>query len=185
MKVWSLEKLNYQVVFAACAVLCALAGAAFDLTSRRVPNYFTFPAMLVGLLVHMALGGWRQLGAAAAGGLVCGLTFLLFHLAGGMGGGDVKLITAVGCASGLSLAGHELLWTSLAGGVMAIGFALYHGRLQQTMRNVGALAVHHGTRGLAPHEHLNLANAQALRMPYALAIAAGSGISFCLLLRQR
>ena len=180
-----MEKLNNQVVFAACALLCALAGAAFDLRSRKVPNRFTFPAMVCGLLLHAALGGWRQLGAAAAGGLVCGFTFLLFHLAGGMGGGDVKLITAVGCSSGLSLAGHELLWTSLAGGVMAIGFAAYHGRFRQTMRNVGALAVHHGTRGLAPHEDLNLANAQALRMPYALAIAAGSGLSFCLLMGQR
>jgi prepilin peptidase CpaA len=180
-----LDKVNNEVVFAACAMLCALAGAVFDLRSRRIPNRFTFPAMLFGLLLHAILGGWRQLGTAAAGGLICGFTFLVFHLAGGMGGGDVKLITAVGCAAGLSLAGHELLWISLAGGVIGVAIALYHGRFKQTMRNVRVLAVHHGTRGLAPHGELNLANEQALRMPYALAIAAGSGLSFCLLMRQR
>jgi prepilin peptidase CpaA len=185
MREYALEKGNYQMVFAACAMLCALAGAIFDLRSQRIPNRFTFPAMLFGLLLHATLGGWRQLGAAAAGGLVCGFTFLVFHLAGGMGGGDVKLITAVGCAAGLSLAGHELLWTSLAGGIIAVAFATYRGRFKQTMRNVGVLAVHHGTRGLAPHGELNLANAQALRMPYALAVAAGSGLSFCLLIGRR
>ncbi len=180
-----MEKLNNQVIFAACALLCALAGAVFDLRSRRIPNRFTLPAMLFGLLLHGTVGGWRQLATAAAGGLVCGFIFLLFYLAGGMGGGDVKLIMAVGCASGLSLVGPELLWTSLAGGVMAVGFALYRRRFKQTMRNVGALALHHGTHGLAPHEDLNLGNAQALRMPYALAIAAGSGLSFGLLIGQR
>ena len=92
-----------------------------------------FPQLLFGLLLHFTLGGWRQLGTAAAAGLCCGLIFLLFHLAGGMGGGDVKLITAVGCIAGLSLIQPLLILTSLAGGVMAIGLALYHRRLKETM----------------------------------------------------
>ncbi len=125
------------------------------------------------------------MGSAAAGGLVCGLIFLLFYLAGGMGGGDVKLITAAGCIAGLSLIGPLLILTSLAGGVMAIGLALYHRRLKQTMLNMCALVVHHGTAGLAPHPDFNLDNAQALRLPYALAIAAGSALSLCLLMVQR
>jgi prepilin peptidase CpaA len=117
--------------------------------------------------------------------LLCGLIFLLFHLAGGMGGGDVKLITAVGCNAGLSLTGPLLILTSLAGGVMAVGLALYHRRLKETVLNMCALAVHHGTAGLAPHPEFNLDNAQTLRLPYALAIAAGSALSLCLLIVQR
>jgi prepilin peptidase CpaA len=113
------------------------------------------------------------------------MAFLLFHLAGGMGGGDVKLITAAGCNAGLSLAGPLLILTSLAGGVMAIGLALYHRRLKQTMVNMCELAVHHRTKGLAPHPDFNLDNAQALRLPYALAIAAGSALSLCVLIAQR
>jgi prepilin peptidase CpaA len=157
----------------------------YDVISRRIPNAFTLPAILFGLLLHYSLGGWRQLGSAAAGGLVCGLIFLLFHLAGGMGGGDVKLIAAAGCSAGLSLIGPLLILTSLAGGVMAIGLALYHRRLKQTLLNVRALVVHHGRAGLAPHADFNLDNAQALRLPYALAIAAGSGLSLCRLMVQR
>ena len=153
--------------------------------SRRIPNAFTLPAIVFGLLVHFALGGWRQLGLATASGLLCGVIFLLFHLAGGMGGGDVKLITAVGCSAGLSLVGPLLILTSLAGGVMAIGLAVYHRRLKQTMLNIYALVVHHGTSGLAPHPDVNLDNAEALRLPYAVAIAAGSALSLGVLMGQR
>lgn len=180
-----MERANIEVVYAACSLFCALVGAGYDVVSRRIPNAFTLPAILFGLLVHGSLGGWRQLGSAVAGGLVCGLIFLLFHLAGGMGGGDVKLITAVGCNAGLPLIGLLLLVTSLAGGAMAIALALYHRRLKQTLRNVCTLAAHHGTAGLAPHPDLNLGNQQALRLPYALAIAAGSAVTFCRLMVQR
>jgi prepilin peptidase CpaA len=178
-------KLNIEVGYATCSVLCATVGAVYDITKRRIPNTFTVPAIIFGLLLHFTLGGWRQLGTAAAAGLSCGLIFLLFHLAGGMGGGDVKLITAVGCIAGLSLIQPLLILTSLAGGVMAIGLALYRHRLKETLLNVCALAVHHGTVGLAPHPEFNIGNARTLRLPYALAIAAGSALSLGLLIVQR
>jgi prepilin peptidase CpaA len=177
-------KLDTEFAYAACSLFCALIGAGYDVKSRRIPNAFTLPAMVFGLLLHFAFGGWRQLGLAVAGGLLCGVIFLLFHLAGGMGGGDVKLITAVGCNAGLSLVGPLLILTSLAGGVMAVGLALYHRRLKQTMFNIYTLVVHHGTRGLAPHPDFNLDHAEALRLPYAVAIAAGSALSLCVLMRR-
>jgi prepilin peptidase CpaA len=176
------EKPDMEFVYASCSLFCAVMGAGYDVTSRRIPNALTLPAMVFGLLLHFSLGGWRQLGSATAGGLLCGVIFLLFHLAGGMGGGDVKLITAAGCSAGLSLAGPLLIWTSLAGGVMAIGLALYRRKIKQTVMNMYALAVHHGTNGLAPHPDLNLDNAQALRLPYAIAIATGSALSLCMLM---
>jgi prepilin peptidase CpaA len=80
---------------------------------------------------------------------------------------------------------YLLVLTALAGGVMAVGLALWRGRLKETLVNVGAIAVHHRIEGLKPHPHLNLANAWTLRLPYALAIAAGSAISLCLLVVQR
>ena len=40
-----------------------------------------------------------------------------------------------------------------------------------------ALALHHRTMGLTPHAQFNISNEQTLRLPYALAIAAGSALS--------
>jgi prepilin peptidase CpaA len=178
-------KLNTGFAYAACSLLCAIVGAVFDVRSRRIPNFVTLPAIAFGLLLHFALGGWRQLTTAAAGGLICGLIFLVFYLAGGMGAGDVKLIAAAGCIAGLPLIGHLLILTALAGGAMAISLALYRRQLMETVLNMYTLAVHHKTMGLTPHPEFNISNDRTLRLPYALAIAAGSALSLCLLIVQR
>lgn len=169
-----MTSLEPELTYPATAAACALISSVFDVKSRRIPNFITMPAFLFGLALHLALGGWGQLFTALAAGIICGLVFLVFYLAGGMGAGDVKLIMAVGCIAGLSHVAYLLVLTALSGGVMAIVLALARGRLQQTLTNVGALASHHGHEGLQPHPELNLSNAETLRLPYALAIAGGS-----------
>jgi prepilin peptidase CpaA len=178
------EKLNIEFVYAACTLFCAVVGAVYDVITHKIPNAFTLPAMVFALLLHFAFGGWRQLVASAAGGLCCGTIFLVFYLAGGMGAGDVKLITAAGCSAGIGLVAPLLIWTSLAGGVMAIGLALYRRRLKRTLINLWVLVTHHRTAGLVPHPEFNVHNRQTLRLPYALAIAAGSALSLCLLMMR-
>ncbi len=162
-----------QFVIPASALLCALAAAVFDLRSRRIPNLLTGPAMLLGLALHFCSGGWRDFVTSLGALLLCGLVFLVFHLAGGMGAGDVKLIAALGCLLGLSHAASLLILTALAGGVLALGYTLYRGRFRQTFGNVLTLAAHHTEQGLTPHPDLNVQNAATLRLPYGLAIAAG------------
>jgi prepilin peptidase CpaA len=174
-----------EFAFPAGSLLCATLSAVYDVRSRRIPNFITLPAIVFGLISHAVFGGWRQLATAAAGGLICGLIFMIFYLAGGMGAGDVKLITATGCIAGLSQIGHLLILTALAGGIMAISWALYRRQMVETWRNMQALAVHHRSMGLTPHPQFNISNEQTLRMPYALAIAAGSGLSLCLVVMQR
>jgi prepilin peptidase CpaA len=169
--------LQSDLTYPATATACALVGSVFDVKSRRIPNFITVPFFLLGLAMHLALGGWKQLLTSLAAGLICGLVFLVFYLAGGMGAGDVKLIMAVGCIAGLSHIAYILVLTALSGGVMALVLAMARGRLQQTIMNVGELATHHSHEGLQPHPDLNLGNAATLRLPYALAIAGGSLIT--------
>jgi prepilin peptidase CpaA len=166
--------LQTDLTYPATAVACALVGSVFDVKSRRIPNFITFPSILLGLAMHLALGGWRQLLSSLAAGLICGVVFLIFYIAGGMGAGDVKLIAAVGCIAGMPHVAYLLVLTALSGGAMAIVLALARGRLQQTIVNVGAIASHHSHEGLQPHPDLNLSNLDTLRLPYALAIAGGS-----------
>jgi prepilin peptidase CpaA len=166
--------LQTDLIYPATAVACALVGSVFDVKSRRIPNFITFPSILLGLAMHLALGGWRQLLSSLAAGLICGVVFLIFYIAGGMGAGDVKLIAAVGCIAGMPHVAYLLVLTALSGGAMAIVLALARGRLQQTIVNVGAIASHHSHEGLQPHPDLNLSNLDTLRLPYALAIAGGS-----------
>lgn len=182
-----MSKPSYDLLFLIAAVVCALAGAVFDVRSRRIPNFITLPSILTGLIFHGIAGGWRELGFSALACLICGGVFLVFWLAGGMGAGDVKLMAAVGCLGGLPLLNTAwlLILTALSGGVMALVLAIWRGRLKETLINTGAIALHHRTEGLTPHPALNVSNAWTLRLPYGLAIAAGSVFTLCLLVVQR
>jgi prepilin peptidase CpaA len=166
-----------QFVYPAASLVCATIGAAYDVRSRRIPNFVTFPAMLCGLLLHFALGGWRGLGSAFAAGLICGATFLVFWMAGGMGAGDVKLIAAAGCLTGLPCTGSLLMLTALSGAGMAIVLALWKRRLKETLCNVGSLWMYHRIAGLEPHPVLNINNPHTIRLPYALAISLGCALT--------
>ena len=155
------------------ALGCGLTGAITDVRTRRIPNWLTGPAMLAGLGLHLLAGGWKECGSSLLSLLLCGGLFLIFHLAGGMGAGDVKLIAAEGCLLNLQNAGSLLIYTVLCGGVMGIALALKRGQMRRTLANVFVLTSHHGRNGLQPHPELNLMNTSTLRLPYALAIASG------------
>lgn len=166
--------IDKSLVYLGAASTCAIVAAGYDIKLRKIPNKLTGPAIILGLLLHLVLDNWRGLLTAGAAGLIAGIVFLIFHLAGGMGGGDVKLIAAVACLAGLPNVIYLLILTSLAGGAMAAGFALIRGHIKQTLRNIVELVSHHSHEGLTPHPELNVTNANALRLPYGLAIAVGS-----------
>ncbi len=188
---------HLETVFVGTALLSSGIGAVTDTKTRRLPNWLTLPSLLIGLLLHFVLGGWyqsaswhwtaawRSLGSAALATLIAGGIFLIFHMAGGMGAGDVKMMAAVGALAGLSHIAEILVATGLVGGIFAIVLAIAKGRLKTTLSNIGVLMVHHGTAGLQPHSNLNVTNTETLRLPYGIAIAAGTALAFCNVLLVR
>jgi len=171
-------------IYAAAAVLTSSTGAIFDIRSRRIPNALTGSAIVAGLAGHALLDGLSGLTTSFEAGLLCGLVFFLFFLAGGMGAGDVKLMTALGCMMGISNVASLMLLTALSGGVLAVGLALARGRMKETLSNMGSLLVHHCAHGVAPHPDLNLDNPQTLRLPYGVAIASGSILTVLIAVEQ-
>ena len=173
-----MTNVSQEIVFTATALACACAGAVTDVRERRIPNLLTFFSIPFALICHVIFGGWEQAGWAALAGLLAGSLMMIFFLAGGMGAGDVKLMTAVGCFTGLHPLGLVLLATAAFGALFAVALAVWHGRLRQTFANCFALISHHSRKGLAPHDELNLKHESSLRMPFALPIAAGCLVAF-------
>ena len=167
-------------IYLGTALAFAILAAFHDVRERRIPNRLTAPGIVTGLILHLIFGGVAQLGLSLLSGLIAGTIFLLFYLAGGMGAGDVKLITAVGSIVGISFLRDVLLATVIVGAVFALVLALARGRMRQTIANVFSLVAHHQTAGLTPHPELNVGNRAALRLPYAVPIATGCFIAFCL-----
>ena len=73
---------SIPTVYVLTASAAALTGAVCDVRTRRIPNAVTGPAILAGLVLHFGLDGWRGMGLAAAAGLIAGVIFLTFLLAG-------------------------------------------------------------------------------------------------------
>jgi prepilin peptidase CpaA len=162
-----------ESLFVAGALTVAGIGGITDVTTRRIPNRLTYIAMMIAIAGRFALQGWHGLGSALLGGLVGGGAFLIFFLLHAMGAGDVKLITAVGCFVGPGSAIEIVLASAIAGGIFAIIFALWQGRLRTVLLNCLDLVKFHAAAGAEVHPSLNLSNPQAARLPYGVAIAAG------------
>ena len=156
------------------ALVSAGLAVAWDLRQGRIPNRLTYGSLVLGLVLRVILGGWRGAFDGLMAGLVGGGVFLLLFLVRGMGAGDVKLMTAIGMWAGLRHVVAIMLVTAIAGGILALGYMGARKRGLSTLRNLGALLRFHLVAGLAPHPEINLENPQAIRIPYALAIAAGT-----------
>lgn len=151
----------------------AVAGAFCDVRRARIPNWMTYGSVVAGLLVR-ALSGWAGLKGGLVGLLAGGGVFYVLFLLGGMGGGNVKLMAAVGAWAGGAQTVVVLLAAALAGGVLAVGYILFYGRVRATVLNIVEIARHHFTSGFEPHPVLNLQDSSALRIPYGLAVAVGT-----------
>lgn len=156
------------------ALLALLAAAvAIDGRSRRIPNALTLPAMGAALAWH-AIHSGAQGFVFSLGGLGAGLGLMFApYLMGGLGGGDVKLLAAVGAAKGAWFVFVAFLCMAIAGGLMGLVFALCRGRLRRTLRNMKTICVLLYYR-TDPRKAGNADAAQAAgAFPYAGAIAVG------------
>ncbi len=93
--------------------------------TRRIPNRLTAGIAAAGL------GLWlQQLGAGGlvpwiVGLAVGGALLALPAILGGLGGGDVKLLAALGSVGGFAFALQAGFLTALAGGLLAAGVLLW------------------------------------------------------------
>lgn len=163
------------VLFAAVLV----AAAVWDVRSRRIPNAL----ILTGLALALALrvpAGWDPVVAGVTGaGVAFLLTFPLYAL-GAMGAGDAKLLMVVGAFLGPGGFIPALLLSAIAGGVLAVGYALRGGVMLAALTRTWMLAGRALTFGRTG-ERLTLDTPGALTIPYGLAIAAGSLTTWFLL----
>ncbi len=159
-------------VFQLVAVGVAVVACATDVASRRIPNLLTVPAIAVGLTAH-AMPGGHGLAAAFIGLLVGLAVFFPFFALGGMGGGDVKLMAALGTWVGWSAIVWTGLYGAVAGGVLAVAVALASGYLRQALSNIGGLLLFWSAQGIRPMPALTLAEGRGPRLPYAFPILVG------------
>jgi prepilin peptidase CpaA len=160
--------------------ICLGAAAFWDLARRQIPNTLTVSVATLGLGVQL----WDKGLLAALSGVAAGvLSIVVLYrawLAGGVGGGDVKLAAAVAIWVGLPHMPTFVLATAIAGGAVAVVcYALSDG---------GARRQIHGnlTGALLVQELPRISNApgasggvRRVSVPYAIAVAVGGAVALC------
>lgn len=151
-----------------------LVAVVTDLRSMRIPNWLTFPAILVGVGLHTLTQGTDGL-IFSLYGLALGLgVMLLPFIFGVMGAGDVKLMAAVGAFLGAKGVFNAFIWTSLAGGIYALGVLLFHAEqlraIFRAIRNSLTFLSATGEFSYIPATKPD----KLPRLCYGLAIAAGT-----------
>lgn len=155
-----------------------LIAAISDVRTGRIPNWLVFGGALYALLyngflpLHPSDNGMLF----ALGGFAVGLvTFVPAYLFRVMGAGDVKLMAMTGAFLGTWGTVGAVLASLIAGGLLALGLALWSGSFLRMLKNVTMmfrgtmLTLATGVGGLTVHD-----GPSAGKMPYGVAIAAGS-----------
>jgi prepilin peptidase CpaA len=159
------------------AIAVGITACATDLHSRRIPNLLTFGAALLAIVFHGAIGGLDGLTIAALGWVVGVALFLPFFLLGGMGGGDVKLLAALGAWLGPGDAVWLAVYASLAGGVLAVTVSLARGYLTTALLNVWRLLRYWSMVGPRPMPSLTLERADAPRLAFGIPMFVGTMVT--------
>ena len=154
----------------------ALTAALFDLRFRRIPNWLTAGGWITGVAAQTYLQGWPGAKEALLGSaLGFGVYAFLFSLRA-MGGGDVKLMAAIGSFTGPRQWLVVFVLASLIGGVVAIVAVLTRGELTRVGRNIGVIIweLLHLRAPHAANPELDVASAQARTLPHGVSIAVAT-----------
>jgi len=155
-----------------------VTAAVTDVRSRRIPNGLVIPFLAAGLIFAL-----ERLGLSGLTNSLEGIALAIVPLGAlcwlrAMGMGDLKLCAAVGAWVGVEQLGVALVVTAVAGGVMAILWAVLHAEVGSSIDGASDLVFGFPARGFRPHSTLTLDNPRARTMPWAPAIAIGTIFSF-------
>lgn len=118
-------------------MLAALAAALYtDIRDGKIYNWLTLGLTGFALLYHLGVGGIDGVLFSLQGLLVGALIFALPFLLGGMGGGDIKLVGAIGAVQGMAFVIKAAIITGLVGGIVALAVLIKNKALLATLRRL-------------------------------------------------
>ena len=152
-------------------------AAVTELARGKIYNWLTYPAILAGLALGAARGAaagdgaWDGLADSALGfGFGFGVLFLAYVL-GGMGGGDVKLMGAVGAFLGWPGALYATFYSFLVAAVIGLVTMVWRGQTWAVLQRLGVGIRLLAVPGVRAEEAVPPG---ALRVPFGLAACIGS-----------
>jgi prepilin peptidase CpaA len=169
-----------MTIVSAVAMTVMVAIAVYtDVRVGKIYNWVTAPGVILGLALN-AIGGGMDGVIQSLFGVALGFGVFIFSTLFGriLGGGDIKLLIAIG-----AIQGHVfLLWTvvymALIGGVLAIIIALWRKDFVASLRRLFSGLV----LRLFAKVPIDVGDTKPVaRLPYAIPIALGSFVALYVL----
>ena len=130
-----------ELIGFAAAILIAGIATVTDWRTGRIPNWLTLPPLVIAPIVYGIAHGWIGVMSSVGGIIVCGLVPFFLWRQSAIGGGDVKMVAAIGASAGV-LVGLEIeLVSFLVAGLYALGRLAWSGELLKTLANSFFLAL--------------------------------------------
>lgn len=142
-----------------------------DVATGKIKNWLTLPAIASGPIIHYFQGNDVVLSLAGIGVMI--LVGALLYLPGIMGAGDVKLLMAVGSLAGVDFVRDALLFTALAGGVLALIVMIRHRIALKVTKDLARVA----WMKMVLRVGVSDIPKSGRKMPYAIAIAVGTTLA--------
>ena len=120
--------ISLEALIAFGFICTLLVAALIDIDHRIIPDIISLPAIPAGFIASFFLSSlsWTDslLGILSGGGILLAVAWLYYRITGkeGMGGGDVKLLAAIGAFTGWQGVIFTVFVSSLAGSIS--GFIL-------------------------------------------------------------
>jgi len=164
--------ITITIVTTTLTVLVVLVAVYTDVRWGKIFNHLTMPAIVLGLIINSLTGIDGFLHSLAGIGLGLGL-FLVSCLIGRiLGGGDIKLLMAVGALQGPKFLALTICYTAIIGGVLAVIIAVRHGILLEKIKALFTSCYMRLTFRVPMKIEDN--EATQPRLPYAIAISLGT-----------
>ncbi|MFC4321747.1 A24 family peptidase [Litchfieldia salsa] len=143
-----------------------------DIKERKILNIITLPTILYGVIYHSIANGWS--GFLFSGfGFVVGFGLLLIpFILGGMGAGDVKLMSAIGSLMGAMFIMKAFVYISIIGGVISLFLIIRNRGYLDTVKNVGIMVP--SLKDSQGNITLNEKSKDKIVFPYGVPIVLGT-----------
>jgi prepilin peptidase CpaA len=154
-----------------CTFLLLVLCAYWDVKCRRIPNWATLPGIALGLGLNGLFLGWHGLKTSGLGLLVGFGALLVLFVLGWMGGGDVKLMAAVGALKGYPFVVSALFYSLLVGVVIGVAMLIWNRKTLRTLKNMFYVI---GSRVSKSIPKQDIDREQTQKLPFGLAIVLGT-----------